>query len=441
MPIPARVPSVVVPKLPLIKDPLRRITVPRDLSEWVAIADDEVDAREGGLTDDAVDRIWQSTLRLYRHGVYPALTICVRRQGAIVLHRSIGWARGVGPNDEKGLRVAATPETPICVFSAAKAITATVVHVLDEQGKLHIGDRVAEYLPEFNLPGKHRITIDHVLSHRAGIPNLPPEMIDLDRLDDRDYMVDSLKLLALRTRPGAKLAYHAITGGFVLGEVVRAVTGKSIREVLDELILAPMGMRWTNYGVAPEDLEQVAINYATGPVPVQPLRGALTRALGMTPDEVTRTSNDPRFLTGIIPAGNIVSTSEEMSRFYDMLRCGGEYNGTKIMSARTIRRAIVETSHLEFDRTLGIPLRHSAGFMLGSKALNLFGPGTDSAFGHLGFTNVVSWTDPRRELSAAILTTGKPVLGPHIADFWNLNRRIGLEAPRVENPRLFTADL
>jgi len=439
--IPARVPSVVVPKLPLIKDPLRRITIPRDLTEWTGIADDEVDPASAGMTPEAVERIWQAAVRLYRHGVYPAMTICIRRQGHVVLHRSLGWARGVGPNDEKGLRVAATPETPICIFSASKAITATVVHILDEQGKLHVGDRVAEYLPEFNLPGKHRITIDHVLSHRAGIPNLPPELIDLDRIDDHEYMIESLKLLALRTRPGSKLAYHAITGGFVLAEVVRAVTGKPIREVLDELILKPMGLRWTNYGVAPADLEQVAINYATGPVPVQPISGALTRALGITPDEVTRTSNDPRFLTGVVPAGNVVSTAEEMSRFFDMLRRGGEYNGVKILSARTIRRAIVETAHLEFDRTLGIPLRHSSGFMLGSRALNLYGPGTDSAFGHLGFSNVVTWADPRRELAAAILTTGKPVLGPHLPDFWNLNRRIGLEAPRVENPMLFSADL
>jgi CubicO group peptidase (beta-lactamase class C family) len=439
--MPAKVPSVVVPKFPLIKDPLRRITIPRDLSSWITVADDEMEAAAGGMTDAGVERIWQSVLRLYRHGVYPALTVCIRREGEIVLHRSIGWARGVGPNDERGPRVAARPDTPICVFSAAKAVTATLVHMLDEQGLLHVGDRVAEYVPEFNIPGKHRITIDHVLSHRAGIPNLPAEMLDLDRLDDREYMVECMRTLAVRTRPGTKLAYHAITGGFVLGEVVRAVTGKSIREVLAEQILEPMGMRWTNYGVAPADLEAVAINYSTGPLPVRPVSSALVRALGLHPDEVTRVSNDPRFLTGIVPAGNIVSTAEEMSRFYEMLRVGGWYNGTKLISGRTIRRAIVETSHHEFDRTLGMPLRHSSGFMLGSRALNLYGPGTDSAFGHLGFTNVITWTDPRRAISAAVLTTGKPVLGPHIADFWNLTRRIGIEAPRVENPELFTADL
>jgi CubicO group peptidase (beta-lactamase class C family) len=91
---------------------------------------------------------------------------------------------------------------------------------------------------------------------------------------------------------------------------------------------------------------------------------------------------------------------------------------------------MVERAYREFDLTLGAPLRHSSGFMLGARALSLFGPDTEQAFGHLGFTNVLGWADPARGLSVGLITSGKPVLHPSLADLWALTRRIGLEARR-----------
>ena len=156
----------------------------------------------------------------------------------------------------------------------------------------------------------------------------------------------------------------------------------------------------------------------------------IERALGKHPDEITRLSNDPRFLTGVIPAANIVTTADELSRFFELLRCGGELDGVRIMDPRTIRRAIVERAYREFDLTLGAPMRHSAGFMLGADVLSLFGPDTDEAFGHLGFTNVLGWADPERGLSVGLITSGKPILHPGLPLLWALTRRIGQEAPK-----------
>ena len=147
--------------------------------------------------------------------------------------------------------------------------------------------------------------------------------------------------------------------------------------------------------------------------------------------------NDPRFLTGIVPAANVVSTPYEISRFMDLLRAGGTLDGVTVMQPRTIRRAMVETSYHEFDRTLGFPLRYSYGYMLGAKTLSLYGPDTDEAFGHLGFMNVFMWADPRRELSVGLLTSGKVAVGPHLAALWQLIRRIGREAPKVSDPVLY----
>jgi CubicO group peptidase (beta-lactamase class C family) len=424
--------------VPAIANPLRRVAVPRDLSTVADRSDRETDPAAVGMSEAGVEAIWAAAERVFRRGMTPALTLCVRRHGAVVLDRSLGWARGGGPLEPRGAeRVLATPDTPFCVFSSSKAVTATVMHLLAERDVVHLDDRVTDYLPEFAGDGRDAITIGQVLSHRAGIPQLPRDAMDLERLEDPERILEAIPLLRSRYRPGAAVAYHTVSGGFVLGEVVRRATGKDIRTVLAETILEPLGFRWMNYGVAPEDVPLVGLAYPTGPRLLPPATMFLTRALGMPIDELTELSNDPRLLVGIVPAGNVVATANEMSRFMDLLRAGGTLDGVQVMRPRTIRRAIVETSYHEFDRTLGFPLRYSHGFMLGARTLSLFGPDTDEAFGHLGFTNVSMWADPRRELAVGLITSGKPVLGPHLDALWRLFREIGRAAPKVAEPVLY----
>jgi CubicO group peptidase (beta-lactamase class C family) len=414
-------PRISVPRLPLLPDPLRRVDIPRDLGP-ITDAAAEADPSAAGMTDAGVARIWDAAKALFRTGMYPALAVCVRRDGHVVLDRTLGWSR-LG---DDGLRLA-TPDTPFIIFSASKAMTATVTHLLDERGHLHIADRVAEYIPEYAKHGKGSITIEHVLSHRAGVANLPGEALDLDNLSDRQYLLDIMCDAKPRTRPGKLLAYHAVSGGFILAEIAERVTGKPLRQIMQDEILDPLGFRWGNYGVDEADLDAVGLSYVTGPVALPPLSTVLERALGKHPDDITRLSNDPRFLTGVIPAANIVTTANELSRFFELLRCDGELDGVRIMDGRTIRRAIVERAYREFDLTLGAPMRHSAGFMLGADVVSLFGPDTDSAYGHLGFTNVLGWADPDRRTSVGIITSGKPLAHPGIPLLWALTRRIGRE--------------
>src|SRR5688500_6715336 len=140
----------------------------------------------------------------------------------------------------------------------------------------------------------------------------------------------------------------------------------------------------------------------------------MQRALGMPFDKVVEAGNDPRLLTGVIPAGNGIATANELSRFYELLRAGRELDGVRIFEPRTIRRAVTEQSYHEIDLTPGLPQRFSLGFMLGSKRLSLYGPDTEHAFGHLGFTNIIGWADPERAVAGAVLTSGKPVLYPEV---------------------------
>ena len=429
-------PRVGIPRLPVVPDPFRRIEVPDDLAA-VTTAGLEDDPAAGGLGREDVDRIWRSVERLYRSGVHPAISVCVRREGAVVLDRALGWAQGVGPDEPEGARrIPNTPETPHVIFSASKAMTAMVAHLLDQEGEIHIGDRVAEYIPEYARHGKEAVTIAHVMSHRGGVPNLPSETFELANIDDRDYIVEVLCDAKPQSRPGTSLAYHAISGGYILGEIIHRVTGKPIREVLAERILDPLGFRWTNYGVAPADVPLVARSHYTGAPVLPPVSNLLKRALGRSVGDVARLANEPEFLTGVIPAGNIVTTANELSRFFELLRAGGELNGVRVFEPRTLRRATTEQSYLEVDFTLGFPTRFSLGFMLGAQMLSIYGPDTELAFGHLGFTNIIGWADPERALSAAVITSGKPVFYPELPVFWNMMRTIGRVAPKVSRSAL-----
>jgi len=372
------------------------------------------DPQRADVDPAAVERVWGAVEALYRTGVHPALQIQVRRHGVVVLHRAIGHARGNAPDDPPDAeKVPATTATPFDLYSASKAVTAMVIHKLDEQHALHLEDRVCDYIPEFERHGKHRITLRHLLAHRAGIPNLPPDAIDLDLLAHPERVVEILCDAELRTRPGRLLAYHAVSGGFVLGEVVRRVTGDDIRTVLAREICEPLGLRWLRYGVRPEDLPLVARDALTGPPVPPPLSTLLRNALGAELPRVIELANDPRFLTGIIPSANVVSNADELCAFYQCLLDEGTLRGTRVFEPRTIRHATAESSYWEVDLTLGVPLRYGLGFMLGSRGPNLFGWDNPSAFGHLGFSNIFSWADPARDLAVVLLSSGKPVLSLH----------------------------
>lgn len=410
-----------------------RCRVPRFLESVTSVRPGaEVDPRAVGVEPAAVARIWAAAESLYRSGIHPALALCVRHHGQVLIDRAIGHASGNGPDDlPDAPKVLATPETPFGMFSAAKAVTAMIIHLLDERNLLRLDDPVCEYIPAFGTQSKRWITLRHVLTHRAGLPTPPPETMNLDLLGDFERILGILCEMPLASRPGRQLAYHAVTGGFILGEVVRKLTGESIRTVHDEAIRRPLGLRWMRYGVEPADLDKIAINYFTGLPALPPISAILRRALGVGFHEATVMSNDPRFLCAVVPSASMVATADELSRFYQMLLNGGELDGVRIFDPRTIRRATGEQSYLEFDFTLGVPLRYGMGFMLGGQYLSLYGPDTQDAFGHLGFTNVVGWADPERQVTGALMTSGKPLFHPALYHAFDLLRQIGLACPKV----------
>ncbi len=394
---------------------------------------DEVDPGEAGMSQEGMQAIWTGVENLYRSGIHPAISFCLRRHGKVVLKRAIGHARGNGPGDSlDAKKILTTPDTPVCIFSVSKAVTAMLIHFLADQGQINIMDPISRYIPEFGNCGKGDTTIHHILSHRGGIPtlsnNIEPEIIF-----DHDAFIQLLCTSKPASRGGHRMAYHAITGGFILGEIVRNVAGKDIRELLHETIQKPLGFHYFNFGVPDEDISLVARNYFTGlPVPF-PLSAIIKRAIGIRWEEVVQISNNPRFMKDIIPSVNMVSTADEVSQFFQLLLNNGEINGVRVFEPRTVQQAIQKTGKREIDRTIMLPMRYSTGMVLGGKPIGLYGPFSERAYGHLGFSNIFCWADPDRDITVALLTTGKPFLGPHLIALARLLTRISWHCKKVRD--------
>jgi len=405
------------------------IRLPSDLRSVTTInRGGEVDATATGLPVGAMTRIWRDIERVYRSRTMPAVSIAIRHRGQLLMDRAIGHAAGNAPEDAPDSpQVLCTPDTPICLFSAAKAVTAMLVHKLAEVGLIRLHDPVAEYIPEFGCRGKQYITIGQVLAHRGGFPTFSGRAVGPELLFDWDACLARICDAWPAAGAGSVQAYHAVTSGYILGEVMRRVTGQELNTILRERIAAPLGARFLCYGLPARQRHLAAHNAFTGPREPFPFNLQVRRALGGSFADVTALSNDSRFLAATIPAGNIYATAREVCDFYQCLLNGGDFAGKRLFRRGTVVRAVAEAAQRQFDRTLLLPLRTSEGFMLGDAPFGLYGPRTEQAFGHLGFINIYGWADPARELAVALLTTGKPLLAGHLLPLIGLLRRINRE--------------
>jgi len=202
-----------------------------DPHEVTRIASDEVEPTSVGLLPEDLDAIWKSVISLYKTGLHPSIALCIRRNGKVVMDRTIGHSHGNGPEHrkKKNGKELATPGTLYNLFSASKAVTAMLIHLLDQRGQLHLDDVVEHYIPGFGQAGKRHVTIRHILTHRAGIPGVSIEDNPLDVLSDKEEILRRLCAAHPVSRPGRNLAYHALSGGFVLGEIIEPLTGKTPR--------------------------------------------------------------------------------------------------------------------------------------------------------------------------------------------------------------------
>lgn len=421
----------IIPRHPLAKR-MHRVAVPPDLDGVTQIdRSAECDPHDAGIDPRAAQAVWDAVCALYRTGYYPAIMFSLRCGGRTLFSRAIGHASGNAPHAEEGApKRFATARTPSCIFSASKALTATLIHRMEERDEIDLQHPIAHYLPEFARKGKDRITIHHLLAHRAGIPGIAG-------VEDPRMILDHERCLQLlcdaqpQDPNGRRPAYHAVTSGVLLEEIVRRVTGMDMRKAWRAWFKEPMGLGVLDYGASAAVRSRITEQSLTGIQGLRLVDDFARRLIGARFQDVIDLVDDPAFYRAVIPSANMVATAEEMTAFYQMLLDEGRWNGRQILRPDTVARATTPAGPTARDATIGLPMRYSPGFMLGGAPFGLFGANSSLSFGHIGLSNNLTWADPERQLSVALLVNGIPVVANNMGALLRLLSRITAAFPRI----------
>ncbi len=327
--------------------------------------------RAVGMSPDrlaTVDRVIQRGITA---GAYPGASVVIGRKGFAV------WQKGYGRLAWSPASSRVDPEQAIYdLASLTKVVaTTTAAMILHDEGKLDLKAPVQRYLPEFTGEMKEQVTIEHLLTHRSG---LPPGRQLWKTARSPDEARRQVLETRLQQRPGALFNYSDL-GPDVLGWVIERISGQSLDDFTESRIFAPLGMDDTRWKPA------AALKARIAPTEVTPPRGY--PAHGEVADESAFT------LGGIAGHAGLFGTATDLSVFAQMMLNGGEYAGTRIVKEETVR---LFTTPVRDHRALGWEV--AAGERGAGEYLS------DRAFGHVGYTGTSLWIDPEREMFVILLT-------------------------------------
>src|SRR6266540_1133528 len=273
-----------------------------------------VDTARHAMNDGRLQAEVQQALDdLVASGAEIGLQAAVIKDGRLVADAASGVA-------DPRTRAAVGADTLFFAASTAKGVAASVAHVLVERSELRYDMRAVEVWPEFGSHGKDKVTVRHVLLHTAGVPGLPPGTTVAD-LCDWDHMCAVLADQEPWWEPGTRFGYHAKTFGFLLGEIMRRATGRTVSMLLRDVLTGPLGVEDdVHFGVPAPLLARVARHVAPdGPAPQLPEPGSpLDRAMprGVVPD--ADYANRADVLTADIPSEGTM-TARGVARMYAAL--------------------------------------------------------------------------------------------------------------------------
>jgi CubicO group peptidase (beta-lactamase class C family) len=320
--------------------------------------------------------------------------LAVYLDGVPVVDVWTGWS------DRKGTRHW-NADTGTMVFSATKGMASTVIHRLVDRGLIDYDAPVAEYWTDFGANGKSHLTVRDLMGHRAGLSHLS----GATQVDLMDHLLMEERMAAapmgwMQGRP----AYHALTYGWLVSGLARAVTGRGMRELIRTELAEPLDTDGLYLGRPPADaptqaariigpqsrLQNPIVNFVT------PRLAAVPYAVGLGalyfPGMKSVVQGDMSLLDGELPAANGVATARGLARMYGAIANGGSIGGKQFLSAELVA-GLTGRRSLRPDGSLFIPM----AFHLGYHSLPLGGllPG----FGHVGLGGSLGWADPATGLS------------------------------------------
>jgi CubicO group peptidase (beta-lactamase class C family) len=325
---------------------------------------------------------------------------------AVYLHGEPVLDVWTGYTDRRGTQYW-TENTATMVFSVTKGLASTVIHRLADRGLIDYDTPVAEYWPEFGANRKAHITVREVMRHRAGLSQLDgvskAELLDHQSMEKRVAAAPVNRVLY------GKPAYHALTYGWLVSGLARAVTGKGMRALIREELAEPLNTDGLHLGRPPVDAPtraaQILAPQGTLANPifnfVAPRIAALRYSGGFGslyfPGMKSVVQGDTPFLDSEIPAANGVATARAIAKMYGAIANGGRVDGTQFLSQERTAQLTGKASFIP-DRNIFVPL----SFHLGYHSLP-FPPGMMPGFGHAGLAGSVGWADPASGMAFAFV--------------------------------------
>ncbi len=307
----------------------------------------------------------------------------------------------------------------IC-FSGTKGVAATAVHMLASDGLIDYDAPVARYWPEFGCNGKESITVRQLLSHQAGLHKVVPLVDQLTDILDWELIVDRLAKTEPDFHPGSANGYHAVTFGWLIGELVHRISGMSFADFVQERIVGPLSLDGLYIGEADAHMGRLADlvglpalrRHDPAPLPTKydaprwmppgPLRSLVRR--GLTPNKLKELFTHPAFWKSCQPSMNGVCTARSLAKMYAALSLGGELDGVELLRPEIIRQS-AEVQMKRRDKVVLYPLHWRLGYHRADALLM----GVPAAFGHFGMGGAGGWANPELKLSAALSHNGFPL--------------------------------
>jgi len=305
-----------------------------------------------------------------------------------------------------------TERTITNVWSSTKTVTSLAALMLADRGALDVDAPVARYWPEFAANGKEGVLVRHLMSHSSGVSGLEQPAI-VEDLYDWPTATSRMAAQAPWWEPGTASGYHALNYGHLVGEVVRRVSGKPLRQFVAEEIAGPLGADF-QIGAAEADWSRIADVVPPPPLPID------FEALG--PDSLTvktltgpfidaDAANTPSWRRADLGAVNGHGNARSVARVMSVVARGGQAGGVRMLRPETIEKIFTEQIN-GIDLVLGVPLRFGIGYGLPVPALLPWIPDEKICYwGGWGGSMIIMDTGRRMTISYMMNKMGPGIIG------------------------------
>jgi CubicO group peptidase (beta-lactamase class C family) len=334
---------------------------------------------------DKVNNISEVFDSYIQNGVNIGAQLVVMKHGQIILERYGGYA-------DIRKKYLVSPKTRFLTFSISKSFISACVFKLIEDNLVDLQGSVADYWPEFGTRGKDSIKVRHVLLHQAGLPKRGM-ISQFLHLSNWERLTKNLANMELEYKPGEKTAYHTFNYGYILGELIRKVTGLPVEAYLQREFLDPLGLVNTSLKASGRAEKSYARLYS----------GTFGYQF------IALLFNSPVVREAVIPAASLQSTAFDLAIFFQMLLNEGNFGGHQFLRPETVQLA-TSLGYEGFDQGLGRITRWGYGFFLGGvHTLDPYYPdgmgkgSTLDTFGHYGTRTSVAYADNRTGMVVVFL--------------------------------------